>query len=179
MKSISENKKRENIVEYILYMYRMEDLLRAYNFNMEDIQQYVLSHKRVPEKERAESNLWYMQLAKQMKSQGIERQGHLSATQKLVDKLAALHWALIKNDPFYFKLNMKTKPHLLDLIQAAGEKNPGHEIQIFINCLYGLLLSRLNGKKVAPGLLEAAADFGEALGYLNKVYQEKSKFNSL
>ncbi|MEX2513135.1 MAG: DUF4924 family protein [Cyclobacteriaceae bacterium] len=175
MKSIAEIKKRENIVEYILYMYRMEDLLRAYDFNMEDIQQYVLSHEKVPEKVRAESNLWYKELAKKMKSQGIEKEGHLSETQKLVDELAALHWLLIKKDPGYFNLNLKTKPHLLDLIQAAGEKNPGHEVQIFINCLYGLLLSRLNGRQVAPTLLEAAAAFGEALGYLNMAYQKKTK----
>ncbi|MEX0882371.1 MAG: DUF4924 family protein [Cyclobacteriaceae bacterium] len=174
MKSIAENKKKENIVEYILYMYRMEDLLRAYDFNLEDIKQYVLSHEKIPEKERAESDQWYKELAKRMKSQGIEKEGHLSETQKLVDELAALHWRLIKKDPDYFNLNVKTKPYLLDLIQAAGEKNPGHEVQIFINCLHGLLLSRLNGRKVASPFLEAAAVFGEALAYLNIAYQKKS-----
>lgn len=173
MKIIAEKKKKENIVEYILYMYRMEDLLRAYQFNMEDINQYVLSHSRVSAEERAASSQWFYELANQMKGLGIEKEGHLPFLQRQVDDMANIHWQLIKTDPGYFEVYKKTKPFLLELIMAAGDKDPGHEVQIFLNCLYGLLLSRLNGRKIAPELLEAAAAFGEALGFLAAAYQEK------
>ena len=173
MKIIAEKKKEENMVEYILYMYRMEDLLRSYQFNMEEINQYVLSHARVSEEDRAASFQWFQELAKQMKSLGFEKQGHLPFIQQQVDKLANLHWQLLKIDPGYYEVYKKTKPFLLDFITAAADKNPGHEVQIFLNCLYGLLLSRLHGRKVAPELMEASTAFGETLGFLAAAYQEK------
>ena len=39
MKSVAENKKKQNISEYIIYMYQMEDLVRSYHFNLEEIEQ--------------------------------------------------------------------------------------------------------------------------------------------
>ncbi|MDX5479843.1 MAG: DUF4924 family protein, partial [Cyclobacteriaceae bacterium] len=34
MKAIADKKKEQNIGEYIIYMYQMEDLLRAFQFNL-------------------------------------------------------------------------------------------------------------------------------------------------
>ena len=34
---IAQQKLKENIAEYILYMYQIEDVIRAYNFDLERI----------------------------------------------------------------------------------------------------------------------------------------------
>ena len=51
MKSIAENKKSQNIAEYIIYLYQQEDLIRSFQGNLEEIRQYVVSHFPVEEKE--------------------------------------------------------------------------------------------------------------------------------
>lgn len=167
MKSIAEKKKNEHLIEYILYLYRMEDLIRAYGFNREDLEQYVLTHKNVSPQDRTESKAWLAELADGMKRAGIEEKGHLPEVQVLVDRLANFHWKLLKRDPDYLALYRKAQPHLLSLLADLTEENPGHEIQIFIHTLYGLLLSKLTGKKAPESILAAAAQFGEVLSYLD------------
>ena len=40
---IAQKKKKENIAEYILYMWQVEDLIRAYKFSIDEIEQNVIS----------------------------------------------------------------------------------------------------------------------------------------
>lgn len=171
--SLAEKKKKENIVEYILYMYRMEDLIRAFGFNMEDIDQYFLSHAKASKEEKTATHQWLQTITDKMAEEGIQESGHLASTQKHVESLAQIHWELLKSDQAYFGIYQKAKPFVMDLVLSAGSKNPGHEVQVFVNALYGLLLSRLTGKQVPEELLKASEVFGEALGYLNHIYMKK------
>lgn len=175
MKSVAENKKKHNISEYIIYMYQMEDLVRSYHFNLEEIEQYVISHYPVPPEQKKDISGWFGSLVRQMKTEGIEERGHLSEVRQEVDALAEIHWNLLKEDGEYFKVYDQAKPHLLDFIGSADGSDLGHEIQICINGVYGLLLCRLTGKKVSPELQQAAEAFGRVLRYLNVVYKERGK----
>jgi len=172
MKKVAESKKRTNVGEYIIYMYQIEDLIRAYNFDAGEIRKYVISHYPITEEEKSEVAAWFDALVVQMGEEGIREQGHLSGVQKEVDKLAQIHWDLLKNDGEYFKLYNRAKPHILEYISAADGKSLGHEIQICLNGIYGLLLCKLSGKKVPDELHQSAEAFGAVLGYLNEAYQE-------
>lgn len=179
MKSIAEKKRKENIIEYILYLYRMEDLLRAYQFEMEEIDAYVLGHEKVSSEDKIETKKWFSEMSSNMLRQGIRDKGHLAETQKLVNELAQIHWQLLKEEPEYLAIYRKTQAHLLKLIAETSEDIPSHEIQIFINTLYGILLSKLNGGKVPEEIMEAATRFGDVLACINHAYmsdfQSKSK----
>ena len=172
MKSVAENKKKHNIGEYIIYMYQMEDLIRSYNFNMDEIRQYVISHYPISEEEKTEVTLWFDSLISQMKNEGIQDKGHLSEVKNEVDILAKIHWELLKSDKDYFEIYRQAKPHILDFVSSAEGQDLGHEIQICLNGIYGLLLCRLTGKKVTEELQISAKAFGEVLGYLNLVYRD-------
>jgi hypothetical protein len=177
MRAVAEKKKAQNIPEYIIYMYQMEDLLRAYNFSLDDIRQYVISHYPISEAEKTEMAVWFSDLAFEMKTAKIEASGHHPQTQELVDHLAAIHWNLLKTDKVYFDLYQKAKPHFIRLFLEAGENAPKHEIQIALNAIYGQLLARLRSKEVPTEILNATDTFGDLLSYLNWVYfnQEESK----
>lgn len=173
MQSIAEKKKSQNIGEYLIYMYQMEDLIRSYQGNMDEIKQYVISHYPVSEGEKAEVAAWFEGLLEKMKSQEILEKGHLKELKDLVENLANLHWNLLKTDKTYFETYNKSKPFILDAILAADGENPGNEIQICINGIYGLLLCRLLGKKVEDQQIKAAEAFGEILSLLNFNYQQR------
>ncbi|MDO6440094.1 DUF4924 family protein [Cyclobacterium sp. 1_MG-2023] len=170
MKSIADKKKKENIIEYILYLYRMEDLLRAYQFDMKEVNEYVLGHKNVQTEDKEETKLWLSGMIQEMEQEGIQEKGHLQKTQKLVDHLAKIHWQLLKEETEYIAVYRKTQPHLLQLIAESQEDVPEHEIQIFINTLYGILLSKLNGHEIPEDIMNAASSFGDTLALLNHAY---------
>jgi hypothetical protein len=174
MEAVAEKKKQSNIIEYILYIYQMEDLLRSYAFNMEDIKQYVVSHYPISEKIKEETMDWLKGLAKEMHLEKITEKGHSKNIQGIVHQLAELHWSLLKTDTAYFKIYQKAKPYVIDLVLEAGSSNPGHEIQICIHAVYGLLLTRLRGREVPQDMLEATDAFGDVLSYLNWAYFQKN-----
>ena len=173
MQEVAERKRNENIGEYIVYMYQMEDLIRAYDFDMEALQQYLVSHYPIEDREKAEVTHWFKDLAGEMEKAGIRESGHLPAVQRIVNELARLHWGLLKEDKAYFQIYQEAKPFVVDHVLAADGQEVGHEIQVCVNGIYGLLLCRLHGKKVDEELLNAAEKFGKVLGYLSHCYPEK------
>jgi hypothetical protein len=173
MKSIAENKKSKNLPEYLIYMYQMEDLIRSYQGNLEEIKKYVISHYPISDEEKIEVSNWFSSLISKMIEERIMEKGHLSELKVLVDQLAEIHWSLLKKDSTYFQLFSKAKPFILEFIHLAKEENLGNEIQICLNGVYGLLLSRLLGKKVADEQLKATEIFGEILSYINFTHQQR------
>lgn len=170
MKSVAENKKAQNISEYIIYMYQMEDLIRSYQGNPAEIKQYVVEKYPVSEEEKAEISAWYLSLLDQMNAQQILEKGHLEELNQLVGELAKIHWNLLKKDGTYFEAYSKVKPFILDAVMQAEGKDLGNEIQICLNGIYGLLLCRLLGKKVSDEQLKSAEAYGEVLSYLSRYY---------
>ena len=173
MKSIAEKKKSQNIGEYLIYMYQMEDLIRSYQGNMEEIKQYVISHYPVSAEEKEEISAWFEGILTQMTNQNLLEKGHLLELQEIVKSLHHLHFELLKSDRNYFETYNQAKPHILEAIVAANGENPGNEIQICLNGVYGLLLARLLGKKVEDRQLEAAEAYGNVLSLLNFSYQQR------
>lgn len=174
MKSIAEKKKSQNIAEYIIYMYQMEDLIRAYNFTMEEIRQFVVSHYPISNHEKEETRLWFESICEQMILEKITASGHLSEVQGIVDELAKIHWTLLKSDKEYFNTYNSAKPYIIEMIMEAGEKPIGHEIQICLNAIYGLLLTKLKGRETPKGYTEATEAFGNVLSYLSFAYANKN-----
>lgn len=170
MKDVADRKRKQNIAEYIIYMYQMEDLLRAYQFNMEDIGKYVVSHYPISAQEKEETLSWFQNLAEVMLSEHLEKGGHIKETQSFVDALAKIHWELLKKDKSYFEIYQQAKPHLIHLMMEAKNEIPANEVQLFLNAVYGRLLARLRGREIPKDILEATEVFGSVLSYLNWAY---------
>ena len=160
----ADKKKKENISEYIIHMYQTEDLLRVYNFNMKDIQKYVISH--IKEGDTQEIYNWYKEIAQQMKAEGIEERGHLKSTQEVVGQLTKLHEQLLKADQQYRQLYSKTAVYIHKSIEQSNGavKEP---VQACLNGIYGYLLLRMDGQKVDESLMPAVNAFGDLLSYLS------------
>ncbi|MEB2785714.1 DUF4924 family protein [Algoriphagus persicinus] len=177
MQSVAKNKKSNNIAEYIIYMYQMEDLIRSYQGNADEIKTFVVEKYPVSEEEKKEITLWYLTLLAQMKSQDILEKGHLTELNKLVSELAQIHWNLLKTDPAYFEAYGKAKPFILEAVMQAEGQDLGNEIQICLNGVYGLLLCRLLGKKVSDEQLKSADAYGDVLSTLSYHYKVKNSIS--
>ena len=94
---IAKAKRKENIAEYILYLWQLEDLLRALQFSPEAIYSTLIApRKDIAEEQKSVFLLWYMDLANLLRQEGKEEKGHLEHTLHLIQDLHDLHLQLMK-----------------------------------------------------------------------------------
>ena len=89
---IAVTKRKENIAEYILYLWQLEDLLRALQFSPEAIYSTLIApRKDLDEQQKSASLIWYMDIANLLREEGKEEKGHLEHTLHLIRDLHDLH----------------------------------------------------------------------------------------
>ena len=94
---IAVAKRKENIAEYILYLWQLEDLLRAMQFSPEAIYATLIApRKDLTEEQKPSFLIWYMDIANLLREEGKEEKGHLEHTLHLVQDLHDLHLQLMK-----------------------------------------------------------------------------------
>ncbi len=173
---IAGNKLRNNVSEFIIYMYQMEDLCRVYNFNIADIEQYVIHHFPVSDDEKKSLRSWFIALMDQMKEEKIEESGHLAEVQHYVDQLLDLKNRLLGSSEEFSEIYNAARPHIRQSLQEAAAlgKKIDSDLQACLNGIYGLLLCRMNGREV-PEELNAGIDaFGNVLSYLSFKYKQEN-----
>ena len=60
---IAQAKRRENVAEYILYLWQIEDLLRALQFSPEAVFSQLVAPRNLGEEQQLVYLQWYMELA--------------------------------------------------------------------------------------------------------------------
>jgi hypothetical protein len=170
--NIADNKRKNNIAEYIIHMYQTEDLMRAYAFDLDRIKNNIINHLPETEQDKKSLTVWYADIISKMKQEGIEASGHLSEVQSIVKELAAIHEELQNTDSNFETVYLASKEHIDKSLEFAKGQLIS-EVQICLNGVYGLLLLRLNDKKVADDILESISAFGDILSYLSFKYKQK------
>ncbi|MBB6460556.1 DUF4924 family protein [Flammeovirga kamogawensis] len=163
---IADQKKEQNICEYIIYIYQSEELLRAFDFNFKDIEEYVINHiSKLSKQEKQDVLQWHKDLHTLMQEEEVTKEGHCSLAQNEVDKITKLHNDLIVNDKEYQSRYAVAEPHINNNLKIADGliTNP---IQICINGIFGLLLLRTRGKKIDEPTQKILNSFGDVLSYL-------------
>ncbi|MFO7932653.1 MAG: DUF4924 family protein, partial [Bacteroidales bacterium] len=59
---IAQQKRKENIAEYLLYMYQVEDLIRANHLDLDRIEKTLISKFDIPGDTKREMHEWYKSL---------------------------------------------------------------------------------------------------------------------
>ena len=169
--TIAERKKQTNIAEYIIHMYQSEDLIRAFECDIENIKEYVLKHIPGTEEEKNELTNWYSDLLDQMKKENILEKGHLKETQKIVSDLDTLKQLLAEKDEEFRKIYNEASSAIQEMLGLAEGKITS-EVQICINGVYGLLLAKINGREVPEEFKSSLEHFGNVLSYLSYKYNQ-------
>lgn len=145
---IASQKRKENIAEYLLYMWQVEDMIRANRLDIERIKANVIDRfADLDETQRHAMTDWYESLIDMMRREEVTDHGHLQINRNVLNDLVRLHQTLL-NDPRFddYKAEFyRTLPFIVELRAKAGENRAG-EIETCFNALYGVLLLRLAGK---------------------------------
>lgn len=145
---IAQAKRRENIAEYILYLWQLEDLLRAMQFSPEAIySQLVAPRQELPEEQKSVFLMWYLDLCNLLQQEGKEEKGHLEHTLHLIADLHDLHLQLMKlpAGAHYRQTVSRLEPQLPRLRAVLG--NPGmSDTELCFRALYAAMLYRIKGE---------------------------------
>lgn len=165
---IASEKRKSNIAEYLLYMWQIEDMIRANGLDIDRIKTNVIDrYVSLTDAQRKELTEWYESLIDMMRREGVEKSGHLQINKNILGQLVALHQALLADPKFadYSAEFYRTLPYIVELRSKSGEAKAG-EIETCFNALYGMLLMRLQQKELTPQTLDAIKQISRFIAFL-------------
>lgn len=173
---IASQKRKENIAEYLLYMWQIEDLIRANNLDIEKIEQNIINRYDITSEQRKAMYEWYESLIDMMRREDVVDSGHLQLNRNTVIQLVDLHGRLLKDVRFpeYATEFYKTLPFIVELRAKAGENKSG-EIETCLNAIYGMLMLRLQGKEMSVDTLSAMKQISRFIAILAHYYRLDSE----
>jgi len=176
---VAQKTKESNIAEHVIYMFQIEDLIRANKFNLEDIFHTIIVPQVSEETMVEQYKDWYKGLVKQMKIEGIEKQGHLADVNEIIMELLMLHNTLLNvlNDKGYKERFEKALPVIKDY-QSKSNSGSINVIEVGFNALYSKMMYKLKGQKFTQSTEEAFTQISQLLGYL-AIYYKKMRNGEL
>ena len=170
---IAREKFKTNIVEYILYMFHIEDIIRINKLSISELEKNVISSYNLPENQLKETSAWYNDLISQMVRDDVQESGHIASPKELIFKLNDLHIQLLNSleEERYVELYHWASDYIKEL-KAKMNKRDMTEIEVCLNGLYALMLLKMKGNDITAETSEAMSLFSQLLRYLSKKYQE-------
>ena len=167
---IARQKRKENIAEYLLYMWQMEDLIRAYGCSLTRIRREYIDSFDYTDQQKDEEEDWFGDLIRMMNQEGKREKGHLAINEVLLQDLGDLHVRLLQSTrfPFYSAEYYRVLPFIVELRQK-GDKEIG-EVETCLNALYGVMLLRMRQKPISPETAHAIKAITTFLGMLSDYY---------
>ncbi len=168
---IAEQKLNENISEYILYMYQIEDIIRAFDFDIERIMTQFVMPQLPDSSFEGRYRKWYQGLIADMQSERIVESGHRMELQEILTELSYLHNTLLSvvNDEKYKTLVDQGTP-LIEEFKSHSNLKDKNLLEICFQGLYMKLLLKLQKKPISQETEEAFDAMRIIVAYLARAY---------
>ena len=179
---IAQELRKTNIAEYLLYMWQVEDIIRAFGCSLSRIRHEYIDRFDYSDEQKEEEADWFGNLIRMMNSEGCRECGHLQVNKVVMQQLIELHAQLLESPkyPFYSAEYYKVLPYIVELRNhgAGREENARHtetlreqnEIETCFNSLYGVMLLRLQKKEITPNTQHAVKEISTLIGMLSDYY---------
>ncbi len=171
---IAQQKKKENIVEYLLYLWHVEDLLRACRYDMNNVETCIIAHYQQPDNILQEIRQWYQELIAMARNEGIMEKGHFQFLNQIVTELSDLHKRLLRSpdETVYGSLYYKALPAIVQLRAKAGALPMTSEIETCLTSVYGYFLLKMQRKEISAETTESIKHISALLAFLAARYHE-------
>jgi len=175
---VARQKQSENIAEYMLYMYQIEDVIRAFKFDVDQILNVYARPQLSDESFVPQYREWYQELVDQMKGEKIQQSGHLNQLKEILIELSYLHNTLLNmtNDEKYKEVVDRASPLILEFQEKSNLKNM-NQIEVSLHAMYMKLLLKLQKKEISAETEEAFDAMRMLLAYLSSAYAKMKSGN--
>ena len=174
---IASARRKENIAEYLLYMWQIEDIIRAYGLDIDKIKAAVIDPQtQLDDNQKRQLAEWYESLIDMMRREDVVKSGHLQLNKNVIVQLVELHSALLKDPRFpeYTKKFYEALPYIVELRSKSGEDRKG-ELETCFNALYGMLMLRLKKQEVSPETMDAIDKISKFIALLSHYFHLDEK----
>ena len=170
---IAHELRQRNIAEYLLYMWQIEDTIRAFDCSLSRIRRDYIARFDYTDEQREEETDWFGNLIKMMNEEGCREKGHLQINKVTLQLLSELHQQLLSSPkfPFYNAAYYKVLPFIVELRNRGANREEG-EIETCLNALYGVMMLRLQNKEVSPNTAHAVKEISTFIGMLSDYYKQ-------
>ena len=171
---IAQQKRQENSAEYLLYLWQVEDLLRACHLDINKVEQIVISRYDVDEKTHHDIKEWYESLIKMMELEHVTERGHIRVCHNVLIRLNDLHVQLLADQgrfPDYHADYYRTLPYIVQLRATLPEQERPSELETCFNALYGVMLLHLQSKEISQDTAAAISQISHFIGLLAAYYK--------
>ena len=170
---VAEKLRAKNIAEYLLYMWQVEDLIRAFSLDIDKLEMGYLSRfDSLDAKQQKDLRQWYADIIEMMRSEGVAEKGHLQICRNVLINLSDLHDRLMVSQkyPYYHAAYHKALPLIVEL-RAKQDKGKEHtELESCFECLYGVMLLKMQGRELSNDTAKAVETISTFLGSLSDYY---------
>ena len=84
---IAQELRKTNIAEYLLYMWQVENIIRAYDCSLSRIRREYIGRFDYDDEQKEELTDWYGNLIRMMNSEGCREQGHIQINEVVMQQL--------------------------------------------------------------------------------------------
>ena len=144
--------KKDNIAEYILYLWQMEDYLRAFP-------------------QHADATQELRDLNEMMHREGIVEGGHLALANNALSELEDLHAQILNEDAMYRAAIIRLQPSL-NLLKAKTDRPTMSDIEACLLLLYQIMMLRLQKKEITPETASVQQQATQVLTFLSRTYHD-------
>lgn len=168
---IAQELRKKNIAEYLLYMWQIEDTIRAFGCSLSRIRKEYIDRFDYTDDQKEEEADWFGNLIRMMNQEGCREQGHLQINMVVMQQLQELHAQLLASPkyPFYNSEYYKVLPFIVELRHRGADKDE-NEVETCFNSLYGVMMLRLQKKEITPNTQAAVKEITTFIGMLNDYY---------
>jgi len=187
---IAQELRKKNIAEYLLYMWQVEDTIRAFGCSLARIRNEYVSRFDYTDEQKEEETDWFGNLIRMMNQEGCRERGHLQINRITMQMLTELHQQLLESPkfPFYNSAYYKVLPFIVELRNRGSKRDSGqqsdasevtsgdsretNEIETCLNALYGVMMLRLQKKDISPNTQHAIKEISTFIGMLSDYYKK-------
>lgn len=144
--------KKDNIAEYILYLWQIEDYLRAFP-------------------QQADASQELHELNEMMHREGIIERGHLQLAQNALAELEELDAQLRQEEAVYRAAVMRLQPSL-NLLKAKTDRPTMSDIEACLLLLYQVMLLRIQKREISAETASVQTQATDLLRFLSKTYHD-------
>jgi len=170
---IAQERRQNNIAEYIIYMFQVEDVLRALDLDELKIEQYVNQNFKSHKNDLDTIKNWYLGLNDLMKTENLIEKGHLSIIKNNLEELQDFHQKLL-NSPDYNTYNEQYSvafPYLKEFSYRSNSKTE-NEITICFHAIYSKLLLKLKHVEISNDTEVAFRAISKLLALLSVYFKD-------
>ena len=172
---IAQKLRKQNITAYVLYMFQVEDTIRAYALDSTRLECEYLTRFNYEGQQLKQAVEWYSNLCRMMREEGVTESGHPQVVRNTLMLLADRHQELLEDakQPFYNAAYYKALPYIVEL-RARGVDKEKNEMEVCLDALYGVTLLRMQQKDVSAQTLQAIRPIAHLMELLSQLYDKES-----